>query len=43
MPQYDVSVEATGETYPLACTQIQNTFMGRDSIVKETDFDELLR
>ena len=36
--QYDVTVEATGETYPLACTQIQNTFMGRESIVKETDF-----
>ena len=36
--QYDVSVEATGGTYPLACTQIQNTFMGRESIVKETDF-----
>jgi MoCo/4Fe-4S cofactor protein with predicted Tat translocation signal len=36
--QYDVRVEATGGTYPLACTQIQNTFMGRESIVKETDF-----
>jgi molybdopterin-containing oxidoreductase family iron-sulfur binding subunit len=36
--QYDVTVEATGGTYPLACTQIQNTFMGRESIVKETDF-----
>ena len=35
---YDVQVESTGATYPLACTQIQNTFMGRDSIVKETDF-----
>jgi molybdopterin-containing oxidoreductase family iron-sulfur binding subunit len=35
--QYDVTVESTGATYPLACTQIQNTFMGRDSIVKETD------
>ena len=35
--QFDVTVEATGSTYPLACTQIQNTFMGRDSIVKETD------
>ena len=35
--QFDVTVEATGATYPLACTQIQNTFMGRDSIVKETD------
>ncbi|MDG2209048.1 MAG: TAT-variant-translocated molybdopterin oxidoreductase [Flavobacteriales bacterium] len=36
--QYDITVEATGGTYPLACTQIQNTFMGRESIVKETDF-----
>ena len=35
--RFDVTVEATGATYPLACTQIQNTFMGRDSIVKETD------
>ena len=35
--QFDVTVEATGATYPLACTQIQNTFMGRDSIVKETN------
>ena len=35
--QFDVTVEATAATYPLACTQIQNTFMGRDSIVKETD------
>ena len=33
---YDVTVEATGETYPLACTQIQHTYMGRDSVVKET-------
>ncbi|MFZ8836672.1 MAG: TAT-variant-translocated molybdopterin oxidoreductase [Flavobacteriales bacterium] len=36
--QLNVEVAATGGTYPLACTQIQNTFMGRDSIVKETDF-----
>ena len=36
--QFDVQIEAMGETYPLACTQIQNTYMGRDSIVKETDF-----
>ena len=33
-----MTVEATGGTYTLACTQIQNTFMGRESIVKETDF-----
>ncbi len=36
--QFDVQVESTGGEYALACTQIQNTFMGRDSIVKETDF-----
>ncbi len=38
MHQFDVQVESTGGEYALACTQIQNTFMGRDSIVKETDF-----
>ena len=32
-----VSVEKTGATYPLACTQTHNTIMGRESIVKETD------
>jgi molybdopterin-containing oxidoreductase family iron-sulfur binding subunit len=37
--QFDVEVEPTGEVYPLACTQIHNTFMGRDSIVKETNLD----
>ncbi|MDG2426660.1 MAG: TAT-variant-translocated molybdopterin oxidoreductase [Flavobacteriales bacterium] len=39
LPQYvalDVSIESTGETYALACTQMHHTFMGRDSIVKET-------
>ncbi|MGB1074906.1 MAG: TAT-variant-translocated molybdopterin oxidoreductase [Flavobacteriales bacterium] len=36
--QFDVSLAATGGEYALACTQIQNTYMGRDSIVKETDF-----
>ena len=36
--QYDVQVEATGATYPLASTQIHSTDMGRDSIVKETTF-----
>ena len=39
---YDVSVEATGGTYPLACTQIQHTYMGRDSVVKETTLDGYL-
>ena len=32
----DVTVEATGETYLLACTQLHHTIMGRDSVVKET-------
>ena len=35
---FDVSIEATGDTYPLAATQIQNTAMDRDSVVKETTF-----
>ena len=39
---YDVTVEATGGTYPLACTQIHHTYMGRDSVVKETSFDGFL-
>ncbi len=39
---YDVSIEATGETYPLACTQIQHTYMGRDSVVKETSLESFL-
>lgn len=30
------SVESTGETYPLACTQTHHTVMGRTSVVKET-------
>ena len=39
---YDVTVEATGETYPLACTQLHHTIMGRDSVVKETTLDGYL-
>ena len=35
-----MSIEATGGTYPLACTQIQHTYMGRDSVVKETSLDD---
>jgi MoCo/4Fe-4S cofactor protein with predicted Tat translocation signal len=30
------TVEATGETYPLACAQTHHTVMGRESVVKET-------
>lgn len=33
---YNVSVEKLDETYPLATTQMHNTVMGRDSIVRET-------
>ncbi len=33
------SIEGTGETFPIASTQIQHTLMGRDSVVKETTFD----
>lgn len=32
----DVKVEAAGGTYPLACTQMHHTYMGRTSVVKET-------
>lgn len=35
---YNVTLAATGGEYALACTQIHNTYMGRDSIVKETNF-----
>lgn len=45
LPQYtalDVTVEATGAEYALACTQMHHTFMGRDSIVKETTFGDYL-
>ena len=37
--QYNVEVTATGATFPLATTQIQNTYMGREAIVRETTFD----
>ncbi len=39
---YDVSVEATGLEYALAATQIHNTVMDRDSVVKETTFGSYL-
>ncbi len=32
----DVQIEAVGRTYPLACTQMHHTYMGRTSVVKET-------
>ena len=41
MPDYsalEVTIESTDETYPIACTQMHHTYMGRDSVVKETDF-----
>lgn len=38
----DVNIEALGETYPLACTQIHHTYMGRESVVKETTLSAYL-
>lgn len=34
----DVTVEATAEHYPVAATQMHHTYMGRESVVKETTF-----
>jgi molybdopterin-containing oxidoreductase family iron-sulfur binding subunit len=39
---YDVKIQSAGREYPLACTQIHNTFMGRDSIIRETSFNSYL-
>ena len=36
---YNVSIEPTGEEYPLAATQIHNTVMDRGSVVKETTLE----
>lgn len=33
-----VTIEAVGEEYPIACTQTQYTVMGRESILRETNF-----
>jgi Fe-S-cluster-containing dehydrogenase component len=38
----DVTIENLGQEYPIACTQIHNTIMGRDSIVRETTFGAYL-
>ncbi len=38
----DIQIEATGKTYPLACTQMHHTYMGRDSVVKETTLTAFL-
>ena len=38
----DVSIEATGEEYPLACTQTHHTIMGRESVVKETSLSTFI-
>ena len=35
----DVSFEANGKTYPVATTQTHSTIMGRESIIRETDFN----
>ena len=42
MANMDVTVEATGEEYPLASTQMHHTYMGRDSVVKETTIGKYL-
>jgi len=34
-----VNVENTGETYIIATTQMHHTYMGRDSVVKETSYE----
>tara|TARA_B110000444_G_scaffold250285_1_gene276460 strand:- start:1688 stop:4831 length:3144 start_codon:yes stop_codon:yes gene_type:complete len=39
---YDISIEATGAEYALACTQIHNTYMDRESVVKETTLGAFL-
>ena len=40
---FDVSIEATGEMYAMASTQLHSTVMGRDSIVKETTLAAYLK
>ncbi|MCC6601393.1 MAG: TAT-variant-translocated molybdopterin oxidoreductase [Crocinitomicaceae bacterium] len=40
---YSAAIEPTGETYPLASTQMHNTVMGRDSVVKETTISNYLK
>ena len=39
---YDVSIAPTGDTHFLACTQLHHTYMGRNSVVKETTLDGYL-
>ena len=34
-----VVIEAVGGTHEFACTQLQNTLMGREDIVKETTLE----
>ena len=40
---YSVSFEGTGDSYYLASTQMHNTVMGRDAVVKETDLATFLK
>lgn len=42
MANLDVQIEVTGEKYALACTQMHHTYMGRDSVVKETTYSAFL-
>jgi len=39
---FNATLEATGETYAMASTQLHSTVMGRDSVVKETTFAAFL-
>ncbi|MFY7971780.1 MAG: TAT-variant-translocated molybdopterin oxidoreductase [Flavobacteriales bacterium] len=38
----DVTIAATGATFPIATTQMHNTVMGRESVVKETTLSGFL-
>ena len=42
LDNYDITVEPTGAEYPLASTQLHSTYMGRESVVKETSLEEFL-
>lgn len=39
---YDITIEPTGTEYPLASTQLHSTYMGRESVVKETNLSAYL-
>jgi MoCo/4Fe-4S cofactor protein with predicted Tat translocation signal len=39
---HDVKIDVTADTYPIATTQMHNTVMGRESVVKETTLSGFL-